>query len=78
MNAIDPCRCPLCSHDNYCRVAAGKGVCWCFAQPIPEEVLTKVPPDARGIACLCESCAHGQTDSESAIRRMSELLKRHG
>lgn len=70
VNAFDPCRCPMCSHDNHYGVVADTGVCWCFTQPIPEEVLTKAPPDARGIACVCQSCAHGRTDSESAIRRM--------
>ncbi|MEM1032869.1 MAG: cysteine-rich CWC family protein [Myxococcota bacterium] len=55
---IDPQRCPLCGDPNHCGVASGKGTCWCFARaPVSEEILSMVPGEARGVACVCARCA---------------------
>jgi hypothetical protein len=59
MGTIDPQYCPICGNLNRCGVAAGKGSCWCFSNPIPESVLEEVPEEARELACICESCAFG-------------------
>ena len=52
-----PQRCPICGNLNGCGVAAGKGTCWCFTRPIPENALEKIPDGARELACICEVCA---------------------
>jgi hypothetical protein len=73
---IDPHRCPLCSGTNDCAVAQGRGNCWCFTRPISDEVLERVPAEARDRACVCTSCAFGQREASKAHRRMAEILRR--
>jgi hypothetical protein len=55
----DPARCPLCGGPNNCRhcaTAAYKGPCWCESAKIPDELLARVPLEARNRACLCRAC----------------------
>lgn len=56
-NDVDPARCPLCSKQNGCGMAAGNTSCWCFSAQIPAEVLARMPPAAQGVVCICEACA---------------------
>ena len=56
---IDAARCPLCGLPNDCQlcsVAAYKGPCWCASVKIPEELIARIPPEARNKACLCRAC----------------------
>jgi uncharacterized protein (TIGR00290 family) len=52
-----PTRCPLCGGDNACAMTAGEPTCWCFSDRIPPAVLERIPPYARDVACICETCA---------------------
>jgi Cysteine-rich CWC len=56
---IDPARCPLCGAPNACAMAANPDStrCWCFEVTIALETLERVPPEARGAACICARCA---------------------
>ena len=76
--AIDPNRCPLCGGTNDCAVAQGRGNCWCFSRPIPDEVLERIPTEAREQACVCTSCAfgNGKRDPSQTHQRMAEILRR--
>jgi hypothetical protein len=58
IHPIDPARCPLCDGDNACGVVAGRADCWCFTEPVPAEVIARVPPAAQGVACVCRACAN--------------------
>ncbi|HIE70826.1 MAG TPA: hypothetical protein EYP98_12020, partial [Planctomycetes bacterium] len=54
--------CPLCGGDNQCaNSAAGDAAagppCWCKSVQIPEAVLDCLPEQARGVACICATCA---------------------
>lgn len=60
---IDPCRCPICGATNDCGLARGENTCWCFDLRIPPEVLEKVPPESRGVVCICRACAAGHGPS---------------
>ncbi|MEM1350356.1 MAG: cysteine-rich CWC family protein [Myxococcota bacterium] len=75
--ALDPKRCPLCHEPNECGLAAGKSKCWCFTQHVPEEVLARVPPEARGVACVCALCASGRRHPNEVMDIMTRLTKRH-
>jgi hypothetical protein len=55
--AIDPMLCPLCGSANECGMAGATEKCWCFNAIIPEDVLGRVPEQARDLACICERCA---------------------
>ena len=57
MNAPAAARaCPLCGRPNACGAAEGRGRCWCFELKIPAELLARLPPEARGKACVCRYC----------------------
>ena len=52
-------RCPLCGGANDCQLcttAAYKGPCWCARAAMPEELLARVPSEARNQTCICRSC----------------------
>jgi hypothetical protein len=56
---IDPGKCPLCGLPNDCQlctIAAYKGPCWCAKLKFPEELIARVPPEARNRACICLNC----------------------
>jgi len=65
---IDPARCPACGGDNRCALAprgsipqrgsnAQCGDCWCARVVITSAALARIPAPARGVACLCPTCA---------------------
>jgi len=60
---FDPAHCPLCGQDNACGAVAGSAECWCFRTKFPPELLSTVPSDARGVACVCRACAESSTAS---------------
>ena len=59
----DPTRCPLCGGDNRCALEREKALgapqppCWCRDERFTPELLARIPPEARGMACLCQGCA---------------------
>ena len=61
--AIDPRCCPLCGQPNACanEIARATGQaqppCWCTTVDFTPELLARVPPQARRLACICEACA---------------------
>ena len=72
----DPRRCPLCGNINDCGVAGGQESCWCFTEPVPPEILKRIPAEARGIACVCRFCVLSQGALTRALEDMYDLLKR--
>lgn len=59
VSGSDPARCPVCGEVNDCQQCtsvAYKGPCWCEQHTFPEELLKKVPPEARHRACICRNC----------------------
>ncbi|MCA3239440.1 MAG: cysteine-rich CWC family protein [Curvibacter sp.] len=62
---VDASRCPLCHQPNACaqEIARATGQaqapCWCASQTFSWELLARVPPAARDLACICEVCARG-------------------
>ncbi|MEJ0035834.1 MAG: cysteine-rich CWC family protein [Gammaproteobacteria bacterium] len=78
MPVPDPHRCPLCGEANLCAVASGVGNCWCFSLEIPDEVLERIPEEARQRACVCQPCASGRRDSNSPLVRMRQILRNRG
>lgn len=63
MTTVDPERCPLCGEPNACASAAASRCgercrdCWCVRATIGEATLARIPPAARGVACICARCA---------------------
>lgn len=51
-----PTVCPLCGRGNACGMAAGQSTCWCMQVQIPPALLERLPPEARGVACVCADC----------------------
>ena len=52
-------RCPLCGGANDCRLcttASYKGPCWCEKVVFPDELLARVPAEAKNKACICRAC----------------------
>lgn len=66
--APDPTRCPLCERPNECGAARGAATCWCFTAVIPADVVARVPPEDRGVRCVCASCAAGAPPRDRATR----------
>jgi hypothetical protein len=53
-------RCPLCGGPNACAPAASGDLstpCWCRHATFSSELLEQIPPDQRGLACVCAACA---------------------
>lgn len=53
-------RCPLCGAANDCAASAGGRLdvaCWCRDLTIGPELLARIAPAERGIACICRTCA---------------------
>ena len=59
----DPTVCPLCGQSNQCagQVERVTGVtqppCWCTQATFGAELLARIPPEARRMACVCATCA---------------------
>ncbi|MGL5336954.1 MAG: cysteine-rich CWC family protein [Enterovibrio sp.] len=59
---LDPSSCPLCGKANSCANFGDKNTaksCWCNDPAItfPKELLSQIPANRRGKACICKSCA---------------------
>jgi|GEM_PF-677818 hypothetical protein len=72
---IHPARCPLCGQDNKCGMVAGASKCWCFNISLASAALARLPPDAEGVACVCEACASGKTEPDPISIKVGELLR---
>lgn len=61
--ALDTTRCPLCGEANRCAVeieretGVAQGPCWCLVATFTDALRERVPPEARGLACICARCA---------------------
>jgi hypothetical protein len=56
---FEPGRCPICGGASECQYASTdgyKGLCWCAKEDFPQELLRRVPEDARNVACICRRC----------------------
>ncbi|MFZ1326546.1 MAG: cysteine-rich CWC family protein [Candidatus Contendobacter sp.] len=73
--STDPSRCPLCGQPNHCAIATGHSHCWCFETVIPAQAADRVPPEARGLACLCKACATGRRDPAQTLDQLQRLLR---
>ena len=60
---LDASKCPLCGKSNQCfmeierETGVNPGPCWCVGLDFSADLLAKLPPEARGKACICEVCA---------------------
>lgn len=60
---IDPTLCPVCGKSNQCAMELAKATgqaqapCWCTEASFSTELLSRVPDDLRGKACICPACA---------------------
>lgn len=50
--------CPLCGRPNRCAFSLGQDpkTCWCMTNPVPEDLIKKVPEALRGKTCICQTC----------------------
>ena len=59
----DRSHCPLCAKPNACAMEAPRlpgneqPPCWCTQVDFSRELLERLPPEARGQACICAACA---------------------
>ena len=74
----DPTHCPLCGKPNRCAMEVERetGVkqppCWCTQVTFHAALLSSVPEEARGTACICAACAQGsRTDAVRPRRGVS-------
>jgi cysteine-rich CWC protein len=65
--SVDPSRCPLCGSPNACAMAADPSAkhCWCVDATIGPEVLDRLAPEARRVACICARCAAAPREAPS-------------
>jgi hypothetical protein len=56
--------CPLCGHINKCimEIERETGIkqtepCWCTAVKFDADLLARVAPEKRNLACICAACA---------------------
>jgi hypothetical protein len=61
---INNMTCPLCGHVNQCAMVIEResGIkqtepCWCTAIKFDADLLARVPPEKRNLACICAACA---------------------
>lgn len=56
-------KCPLCGHINQCameierEIGVKQAPCWCTAVKFDADLLARVPPEKRNLACICAACA---------------------
>jgi len=65
---VPPGICPLCGAGNACAMAGGSDPdrpCWCMAVSFSDALLARVPPAARGRACICAVCAAAAVEGPS-------------
>lgn len=73
---MNPGICPICQKLNHCqRVSQTQGPCWCFSQAVTAAVLASIPEEARGFACVCQTCC-GEINSErsQAVQKSEKVL----
>ena len=73
---MDPRRCPLCGDGNACGMAEGAETCWCFDTTVPDEVIDRVPAEARDVACVCRACASGQRGPAEALTSIRDPARK--
>jgi hypothetical protein len=69
----DPSHCPLCGQPNACQLCttqAYKGPCWCASVTFPEELLARIPADAKNKACVCKRCVQEALREKNRQRPM--------
>jgi hypothetical protein len=58
----DPGLCPLCGGDNRCAMEIERETgqaqppCWCMDATFTPALFERIPPAARGQACICARC----------------------
>lgn len=55
----DTAVCPLCGGLNACSLvvsAESSEPCWCESIVVPQEVLDRIPQEARNKSCVCREC----------------------
>ena len=63
LHPIDPSVCPVCGQPNLCamEVQTTPGLesqaCWCTHVDFSLDLLARIPPELRGLSCICASCA---------------------
>ena len=70
--SLDPSRCPLCGQENRCameletQTGTVQAPCWCTHASFSAELLARVDPARRDLACICANCSRlasqGTTD----------------
>lgn len=57
-------KCPLCGQLNQCamEIEQETGIkqtepCWCTSVKFDADLLARVPPEKRNLACICAACA---------------------
>ncbi|MEI8029322.1 MAG: cysteine-rich CWC family protein [Comamonadaceae bacterium] len=61
--AVDATRCPVCGQVNQCAIeekrvsAVPQPPCWCTHVNFDSKLLSTIPKESRGKACLCPVCA---------------------
>ena len=65
--------CPLCGHVNLCimEIERETGVkqaepCWCTAVKFDADLLARIPPEKRNLACICAACATASVTSAAS------------
>ena len=66
--SIDPSLCPLCVKPNACAMVDGGKTCWCFSEFIARDAIERVPPEQRGVVCICRNCGANITKDGTAGR----------
>ncbi|MBO9651462.1 MAG: cysteine-rich CWC family protein [Variovorax sp.] len=64
-SSLDASHCPLCGEANRCAMEVERETgqkqppCWCMSTEFSfsPELLARVPPEKRGLACICARCA---------------------
>jgi hypothetical protein len=65
----DATTCPLCGRPNECaneiekRTGIAQAKCWCTDATFSANLLARVPPQARRLACICAACAAADVSS---------------
>ncbi len=60
---LDPSYCPLCGQANRCVMEVEKQTglaqppCWCTTATFSPELLARIDPARRDLACVCAKCA---------------------
>lgn len=48
--------CPLCNNLNLCAVSDTTKPCWCMLEKVPKALISQVPDETKGKACICQAC----------------------